>query len=478
MAIYLGKVLGSLEFMRPEIRVDDTCSATSARIVIGPLERGFGVTIGNALRRALLSSIKGAAITSVRIDGVVHEFSTIPGVREDVIEMLLNLKHIPIRSYSSEVRVLRLEVDGERRVTASDFQSDSEIEFVDPDAYICTLGTLHLLGRPLDIPSLMLSVVILGMGIDYSIFCVRAHQRYRDPSHPFYILVYLAVFIAGSSTLIGFGVLCLAEHSLLKSIGITSFFGIGYSMVGAFLLLPPLLARYLQGASSLTAVKRGGDRKRVAQRYRTMEAYPRMFVRCKIRLDPLFHDLERLLAGKNRMNTIVDIGCGYGVPACWCLEYFPHAKVYGLDPDPERVRVAAFALHGRGSVVQGFAPQMPPVSGPVDLVLLLDMLHYLDEDTLTSLVTNCRNVLRPDGLLVTRFVIRPEARPSFSWLWEDIRIRFGGGQAFYRTQEEVAAVLERAGFLVAVNKVAASNPELVWMSCQPSGGEVAGAKDK
>lgn len=345
-------------------------------------------------------------------------------------------------------------------------------------AYICTLGTLHLLGRPLDIPSLMLSVVILGMGIDYSIFCVRAHQRYRDPSHPFYILVYLAVFIAGSSTLIGFGVLCLAEHSLLKSIGITSFFGIGYSMVGAFLLLPPLLARYLQGASSLTAVKRGGDRKRVAQRYRTMEAYPRMFVRCKIRLDPLFHDLERLLAGKNRMNTIVDIGCGYGVPACWCLEYFPHAKVYGLDPDPERVRVAAFALHGRGSVVQGFAPQMPPVSGPVDLVLLLDMLHYLDEDTLTSLVTNCRNVLRPDGLLVTRFVIRPEARPSFSWLWEDIRIRFGGGQAFYRTQEEVAAVLERAGFLVAVNKVAASNPELVWMSCQPSGGEVAGAKDK
>ncbi|PIE54741.1 MAG: DNA-directed RNA polymerase subunit alpha [Dethiosulfovibrio peptidovorans] len=126
--------------MRPEIRVDDTCSATSARIVIGPLERGFGVTIGNALRRALLSSIKGAAITSVRIDGVVHEFSTIPGVREDVIEMLLNLKHIPIRSYSSEVRVLRLEVDGERRVTASDFQSDSEIEFVDPDAYICTLA--------------------------------------------------------------------------------------------------------------------------------------------------------------------------------------------------------------------------------------------------------------------------------------------------------------------------------------------------
>jgi len=137
--IYQRKVLGSLEFMRPEIRVEE-CSATSARIVVGPLERGFGVTIGNALRRVLLSSIKGAAITSVRIDGVVHEFSTIPGVGEDVIELLLNLKHVPIRSYSPEVRVLRLEAEGERRVTAADFQPDSEIEFVDPEAYICTLA--------------------------------------------------------------------------------------------------------------------------------------------------------------------------------------------------------------------------------------------------------------------------------------------------------------------------------------------------
>ncbi|SMG18909.1 DNA-directed RNA polymerase subunit alpha [Dethiosulfovibrio salsuginis] len=125
--------------MRPEIRVEE-CSATSARVVIGPLERGFGVTLGNALRRVLLSSIKGAAITSVRIDGVVHEFSTIPGVEEDVIELLLNLKHIPIRSHCPEVRVLRLDVEGERKVTAADFQPDSDIEFVDPEAYICTLA--------------------------------------------------------------------------------------------------------------------------------------------------------------------------------------------------------------------------------------------------------------------------------------------------------------------------------------------------
>ncbi len=136
--------MGSLEFMRPEIRVEE-CSTTSARVVIGPLERGYGVTIGNALRRVLLSSIKGAAISAVHIAEVPHEFTTIPGVREDVIELLLNLKHIPVRSYSPDVRVLKLEVQGQRRVTAADFQPDSEVEFINPDAYICTLAEGHSL---------------------------------------------------------------------------------------------------------------------------------------------------------------------------------------------------------------------------------------------------------------------------------------------------------------------------------------------
>lgn len=124
--------------MRPEIRIEES-SSTFARINIEPLERGYGSTLGNSLRRVLLSSIRGAAITSVRIDGVLHEFSTIPGVREDVIEILMNLKHVPLRSHSQEVRVLRLELEGGRAVTAADIQPDSEVEFVKPDAPICTM---------------------------------------------------------------------------------------------------------------------------------------------------------------------------------------------------------------------------------------------------------------------------------------------------------------------------------------------------
>ena len=131
-------MLETLGILRPEIKIEEN-NQTYGRLVFEPLERGYGMTLGNALRRVLLSSIKGAAIVSVRIDGVLHEFSTIPGVREDVIEILMNLKHVPIRSHSKEVRILHLELDGPGEVRAKDIQVDSEVEFVDPEAKICTL---------------------------------------------------------------------------------------------------------------------------------------------------------------------------------------------------------------------------------------------------------------------------------------------------------------------------------------------------
>ncbi len=108
-------------------------------------------------------------------------------------------------------------------------------------ALISTLGTLKLIGHPLDIPGLMLSIIVMGMGIDYSLFFVRSYQRYGDAAHPNFGLIRMAVFMAAVSTIIGFGVLCLAEHSLLRSAGLTSLIGIIYSLVGAFVILPPVL---------------------------------------------------------------------------------------------------------------------------------------------------------------------------------------------------------------------------------------------
>ncbi len=113
-------------------------------------------------------------------------------------------------------------------------------------AFICTLGTLKLLGRSLDIPSIMLSIVILGMGIDYSLFFVRSHIHYKSLWHPHAGLIRMAVFLAAASTLLGFGALCFAEHNLLRSAGAVTFLGIGYSLVGTFAILPPFLMNIMK----------------------------------------------------------------------------------------------------------------------------------------------------------------------------------------------------------------------------------------
>ena len=103
------------------------------------LYTGYGLTLGNTLRRALLSSLPGAAITQIKIKGVEHEFSTIPGVLEDVVEMTLNLKKIRFRFYATEPQVLTLKIKGEKKVAAGDIEANSQVEIVNPDAHIATL---------------------------------------------------------------------------------------------------------------------------------------------------------------------------------------------------------------------------------------------------------------------------------------------------------------------------------------------------
>jgi len=112
-----------------------------AKFVIEPLERGFGITLGNALRRVLLSSIPGAAVTYMKIDGVLHEFSTIPGMAEDTIALMLNLKGLPVKLNSEEPKVLTLSVSGARDVTAADIVPDADVEILDPSYRLCTLSS-------------------------------------------------------------------------------------------------------------------------------------------------------------------------------------------------------------------------------------------------------------------------------------------------------------------------------------------------
>ncbi|MCD7889738.1 MAG: DNA-directed RNA polymerase subunit alpha [Oscillospiraceae bacterium] len=126
---------------KPDINIVDLKSnGTYGKFVLEPLERGYGTTIGNSLRRVLLSSLPGVAVTSVKIDGVQHEFSTIPGVKEDVAEIILNLKELTAKLYCDGPKTVYVEAEGEREVTAGDIKTDSEVEILVPDMHIATLG--------------------------------------------------------------------------------------------------------------------------------------------------------------------------------------------------------------------------------------------------------------------------------------------------------------------------------------------------
>jgi DNA-directed RNA polymerase subunit alpha len=128
---------------RPPLHLEEEADETFGRVVAEPLEAGFGVTVGNALRRTLLSALPGAAITTVRIEGVEHEFSTIPNVKEDMIEFLLNIKDIRIRSLTDRPGKLFLEVDGEGEVTAAQIQATADYEIVNPELHLATLESAN-----------------------------------------------------------------------------------------------------------------------------------------------------------------------------------------------------------------------------------------------------------------------------------------------------------------------------------------------
>ena len=130
-----------IEFEKPNIKCLEIDEKNNyAKFVCEPLERGYGVTIGNSLRRILLSSLPGAAITSVKIEGVVHEFSTIPNVVEDVPEIIVNLKMVRLKLHENEEKTIRIDVKGEGEVKAGDIITDSSVEVLNPDLHIASLA--------------------------------------------------------------------------------------------------------------------------------------------------------------------------------------------------------------------------------------------------------------------------------------------------------------------------------------------------
>lgn len=130
------------DFEKPNILVEKSDDGRYGKFVVEPLERGYGTTLGNALRRIMLSSLPGSAVSQIKIDGVLHEFSSVPGVKEDVTEIVLNIKQLEIKNNSTtdEPKIAHIDVTGDQVVTAADIQTDSEIEILNPDLVIATLN--------------------------------------------------------------------------------------------------------------------------------------------------------------------------------------------------------------------------------------------------------------------------------------------------------------------------------------------------
>ena len=130
-----------VEIEKPRITCfDDLEDASYGKYVVEPLERGYGMTLGNSLRRILLSSLPGYAATSIKIAGVQHEFSTIPGVSEDVTEIVLNVKQLILKLHTQEIKTVYIDAVGPCEVTAADIKADAEVEILNPELHICTLG--------------------------------------------------------------------------------------------------------------------------------------------------------------------------------------------------------------------------------------------------------------------------------------------------------------------------------------------------
>src|SRR3954468_21065425 len=138
-----------IEIEKPKIEtIEISDDAKYGKFIVEPLERGYGTTLGNSLRRILLSSLPGAAVTAIQIDGVLHEFSTIEGVVEDVTSIILNIKKLALKIYSDDEKTLEIDVQGEGIVKAGNITHDSDVEILNPDLHIATLGSNgHLVCR-------------------------------------------------------------------------------------------------------------------------------------------------------------------------------------------------------------------------------------------------------------------------------------------------------------------------------------------
>jgi len=169
-----------IEIEKPKIEcIEMSEDYTFGKFVVEPLERGYGTTLGNSLRRILISSLPGVAVTSIKIDGVLHEFSTIPGVAEDVTEIILNIKNLALKMHGENTKIIKIDVQGEKEIKASDIICDADVEIINKDLHIATVDEGHRL--------YMEMTVEMGRGYQTS-------EKNKQPGQPIGIIPIDSIF--------------------------------------------------------------------------------------------------------------------------------------------------------------------------------------------------------------------------------------------------------------------------------------------
>jgi len=167
----------------------------------------------------------------------------------------------------------------------------------------------------------------------------------------------------------------------------------------------------------------------------------------KMMIDPMFKELNKYVQNPSR---IIDIGCGFGVPATWLLEIYPQAQVFGIEPDEERVLIAARVIGNRGSAIAGRAPDLPNVEGDVDYVLMLDMLHLISDKEVQIAFQRIYEKLEAGGTLLVRATIPSDKRNPWKRWIEMIRLKIENAPSRFRPESEIVDFMKMAGFTVNV----------------------------
>lgn len=329
-------------------------------------------------------------------------------------------------------------------------------------AMVATLHTMHILDQPLTVHGLMLVHVIFGAGIIYSVFSVGTCQRYGSDSNHCHALVRAGIFLAALINLTGLMAHFFTEQALITNAWMIIMMDTVYSLMGIILLLRPVLAFVFDPGRRRSDIDRcgGSPARRVLMRFRHLEAHPRLFARFKMILDPLFGEIVALV---KKPSIILDIGCGYGIPAAWLLEHYPGVKILGIDPDPERCRIAGRILDINGTILVGKAPDLPVFADRADTAVMLDMIHYLSDREVTETLTRLRAGMTRNALLLIRATIPSPGRTPLLRRIESFQNAMRKRQQYFRSAESICDLLSRGGFRIDRTLPSGDGREEIWI---------------